>query len=161
VKGDLPSAPDAPPRKRRVLQDEQATPDLWLARWAGDKFLAPSQRRAAQDERDRRKAIRARGWLEVLIVRGVEGATPPQRRAIAEAVPPEATGVTYLQAGVAEQIREAVQRADLVIAAPRESTPPSGIPSWERSSVWAAVAYAKHRRIAVKIIMPTGEEAVL
>lgn len=80
MKEDAP-CPPSPPRKRRILEDESQTLDAWLAVWANDEQLAPSQRRRAQDERDRRKAARP-VELVVGFSGSREGMSPEQRRRV-------------------------------------------------------------------------------
>jgi hypothetical protein len=155
-KEDVADMPAQPPHKRRSLR---AVPDVWLAVWAGSEILTPAEQRRVQEERERRKA-QGVAQTRVAIVKGEEGMTPAQRRAILSAVPTGALVRHWQLSGGAEDLyREALNReVDLMIAAPREMTMPNNVPTWERSPVWAAIAYAKNRRIPVKIILPNGEE---
>lgn len=155
AKDDAP-APETSqiPRKRRALE---GVPDLWLAQWLA-RTLKPGERRRLEAEKERRKALRKRESFAVTTVQGVEGWTPRQADGILSA----AEGASSLMRTVAtdtEMVRRCIIGADLVIAGPREMSVPKNVPTWERSPVWAAIAYAKHRRVAVKIIMPDGREA--
>lgn len=144
-----------------MLQNEQAVPDIWLAIWSARQDLSPPQRRHVDEERERRKALRARESLVVAWVRGQEGMTPVQRHAMTEAlaVGCEVEVVSVVAGRSEDHMKDVIQRAGLVLAAPREMIAPTNVPAWDRSPVWAAVAYAKHRRTAVKVIMPDGREA--
>jgi hypothetical protein len=78
VKEDAPTPP-RPPRKRRQM--ERALP-VWLATWATDESLTPSERRRAQEERDRRKALQPE--VVVGFVGAREGLSPGQRARVRE-----------------------------------------------------------------------------
>lgn len=155
-KEDVSNVPPTPPAKRRALQ---AAPDLWLAVWANSDALTPSQLRRVQEEREHRKT-QSVPQTRVAIVKGEEGMTPDQRRAILSAAPTGALVRHLTVSGPRADTgrRTAITAATLVLAAPREMTMPDNVPTWERSPVWAAIAYAKNRRIPVKIILPNGEE---
>jgi hypothetical protein len=74
LKDDLPPIPSEPPRKARQLE---TAPDYWLAVWANDESLTPSQRRKVQTERDRRKVLKP---TVIIGFTGTQaGMTPKQR----------------------------------------------------------------------------------
>lgn len=144
------------PRKRKALE---AALDSWIAVWLTGE-LPPSQRRRLEVERERRKQLKRSQSRVVAIVTGREGFTPPQKVAIVEALT-GAHPTRTLHVPAYADIRDAIQASDLVIAGPRESAPPKNTQVRDRSSVWHAIDYAKHRGIPVKIIMPNGEEGSL
>lgn len=172
MKEDAPAPKDIP-RKRRQLE---AAPDLWLAVWL-DRDLLPPERRRVQEEKDRRRAARARQSRLVGVVLGYEGVTPPQREAIGESLRGGLVTEVYSNQQLkARWLRSIchdlgvpihhdspgnlIRAVDMVIAAPRETIAPTNTPTWERSPVWAAISYAKHRSIAVKVILSDGKEYV-
>lgn len=155
--------PPAPPRKRRQLEDPN-TLDKWLAIWATDDELPPSQRKRAQEERDRRKRLVPDVKVGILV--GEEGMTPAQAAIVAEAVAPATelhahgmyaahlrkplSGVTTpcVQHG---DYREVIRYSTSLVATPKEPEKPDVV-----EGVWQAVRYAKHRKVAVKVVMPNG-----
>lgn len=161
--------PPAPPRKRRQLEDPGQTLDKWLAVWAADTSLPPSQRARAQAERDRRKALVPDVRVGVLV--GDEGMTPAQRQRILELV--TGAGTTDLnfdaqrlshfrrlllplddlnvRAIAMEGDQDVVRNSTTLVAAPKESEKPGVV-----EGVWDAVRYAKHRRLPVRVVMPDG-----
>lgn len=158
MKDDAP-VPAEIPRKRRALE---AAPDVWLAQWLGGAYpLVPSQRARLEAEKARRQRIRRSQNRVATIVVGHEGQTPDQKRAVAEALRTFEPTAVYRATGDYNATRTLIREADLVIAAPRESAPPADKQVRDRSSVWIAVDYAKHRRVPVKIIMPNGKEGTL
>lgn len=159
--------PQRPPSKRRQLQSADVL-DTWLAVWATDDNLTPSERRRAQDERDRRKAARRREDAIVGVIVGPEGATPAQSAYITGyLLTLPATGVCH--AGVSRGIARAfppgvaeigapdwqavVRVADVILAAPKEQSEPV-----QKLGVWSAIRYARHRNVPVRIVLPNGEE---
>jgi hypothetical protein len=159
--------PSRPPKKRRVLEDAAQTLDVWLATWATDKKLTPSERARAQRERDRRKAEVQE--VRVAVIAGREGITPPQATRIREYL--EAVAATdvllvgrasrgvgpYLAKGgslrvvASELARDAVRDADRVVAAVKGPSVPV-----EKEGVWDAVRFAKHRSTPVTVLLPDG-----
>lgn len=145
---DLPPA-GAVPKKRRVLHD---APDVHLAEWLARPGLKPSQRKVLEEEKQRRREQRPE---VVAVLRPVEGVTPEQKKAVHELLPaPELR--LYWTAGFGRTPhQEVIKGADRVVAAPKELHPPS---SPTGGSVWEAVAYARHRKLPVAVIMPNGKE---
>lgn len=170
MKDDAPT-PNEIPRKRREL--ERAL-DRWIAVWLTRSDLTPSERRRLEEEQESRKAARGRESRIAAVVVCREGASPPQAEALMEKL----SGVTEVRCAPHPPrwlkwscstreiplisyeggLRWAIQQADVLLAAPRETIPPTNLPSWERSPVWAAIGYAKHRKIAVTTIMTDGKE---
>lgn len=166
MKTDLPDTPLHPPAKRRAL--EQA-PDLWIAQWLAGDDLTPSERRRVEEVKARRRAL-VRDMRVGLVV-GDAGVTPPQLLALADAL--GGSGATEIHhAGVTSRVHSAckavgvpvvvhhgetlqhvVRVSDTVIAAPKETYEPE-----RKTGVWDIIRYAKHRNLAVTIIMPDGEK---
>lgn len=158
--------PPAPPRKRREL--ERALP-VWLATWASDESLPPSQRKRAQGERDRRKHLLPDVCVGVIV--GEEGMTPAQRERLADlgvAASPTALHVEErfvvharrLLQSIADvtiwmhpDAQELVKASTLVLAAPKEPEKPDRV-----EGVWEGVRYAKHRKVPVRVVLPNGDE---
>jgi hypothetical protein len=167
VKDDV-EIPPAPPRKRREL--ERALP-VWLATWASDESLPPSQRRRAQEERDRRKALVAD--VRVGVILGEEGMTPAQREVVLETLAAVAATELHYDGLRSPHMRrlllplddlnvtsipqpgdqELVKASTMVIAAPKEPEKPDRV-----EGVWEAVRYAKHRKVPVRVVLPNGDE---
>lgn len=161
--------PAVPPRKRRQLE---ATPAKWLAVWAADESLPPSQRRRAQDERDRRKRNAGTSFEIVGVLVGAEGATPEQVDYVRARVPaakrvkaprPLKLGLkpnTFVLCGepwagttLQERLKYIVRTSSAVIATPEKDHDPQRV-----EGVWEAVRYAKHRNVPVTVVMPDGKE---
>lgn len=136
-----------PPRKRKHL--EQAL-DVELATWENDPKLTPSERRKAHHERDRRKE--AADETIVVLLRPREGLTPEQRKMAGELVKDADVNRFWGGSGA---YQPTIKGATLVVACPKEMTRPEQAPG---GSVWAAARYARHRNIAVRVIMPDGTE---
>lgn len=168
MKTDLPECPAHPPKKRRVLEDTNATPDLWLRLWAEDKSLPPSQVARAEREIARRKALTPDVLVGVLTAD--EGSTPAQVQRLRAAV--LGSGVTELrqcgqlpspvfQAGKeagAKSVRyresdreKLVRDCTHVFAAPRGPRA-----TGNEDDVWRAILLARHRKLVVKVILPDG-----
>lgn len=162
-------APARPPKKRRQLEDPN-TLDRWLAVWANDESLTPSERRRVQVERERRKRAKPTKALGVLVADG--GASPEQvaglRESVELALPTEvhhvfcagkvhstckATGanVVVLRGESGSCEREIVQAADEVIGIVSSMQMPEA-----KTGTWASLRYAKDRGLPVKIIWPNG-----
>lgn len=157
MKDDAPP-PAAVPRKRRQLE---SLPDRWIAEWLSGAYPLPrGDRLRLEAERERRKAVRRAEDRTVTVVIGPEGQTPQQRAAVADALA-MLQPTQFHRPMILEHVRQAIRESDFVIAAPREATPPSDQQVRDRSWVWLAVDYAKHRRVPVKIIMPDGKEGEL
>lgn len=171
MKEDIPPLPDRVPRKRRQVE---GLLDVHIAMWlAGD--LATSDRKRLEAEKARRKALVPEHAVGLLV--GDEGVTPQQHEKILELmagattihhpgvqaalhsackrtgvpvyvhrVRPPNWEVSWAEAGM----REVVKECNLVIAAPKEHTPSDAV-------VWTMARYARHRSVAVKIILPTGK----
>lgn len=169
MKDDAP-APRRIPKKRRVLEDTNATLDRWLAEWLDRPDLTPSERRRVQEERERRKqARRAPEDVTVGVLVGREGMTPEQTDYIAGyclTLPASAVvcvgslprklavrldGIAIVGAPDDQAV---VRSADVVIAAPKKPHEPT-----TQVGVWAGVKYAKHRSLPVRVVLPNGEEA--
>lgn len=158
-KDDLGQRPNFVPVKRRQLEQ---SPDVWLAEWANDESLPPSQRNKAQGERDRRKAATAD--VKVGIVATRSGLTSEQlltlpttlkklgaTEVIHSGLPSRAhmacraivgDNVTVLR----EDPQEVIKAATTVVAFAKGAAP------------WGAVKYAKHRSLPVLVILPDGKE---
>jgi hypothetical protein len=172
VKTDIGDAPVAVPRKRRQLEK---VPDLWIAQWLARDTTTPSERRKLEAIKQSRRNASPDNRVGLLI--GDEGVTPQQFDAVEQllrksgATQIHHAGVTRnvhsmcraigvevvvhdhprLPWGNAESMKEVVRESDLVVGAPR-----SGQPADE--SVWELLRYAKHRRTAVRAILPDGGE---
>lgn len=173
MKTDLPPTPARPPAKRRTLHDRNATPNVWLHQWAGDELLPPSARVKATDELERRKTEDRLNKVEAGILIGTEGATPQQVATFSEwwveakvtrfhapgpfsgrdlrAVIGDVGTARYLCPTRREELRAVVLAADTLVALPPRVTPVG--------DVWDAVRYAKHRKVAVTVILPDGKVA--
>ena len=181
MKADVPPLPDRVPAKRR--QVEQLL-DVHIAMWLASDTITPSQRRRLEDEKARRKALVPDNPVGLLVSR--EGVSPPQMERIVEILrSAQPTAIVHSGVGQAlhaackristveptrnlrgwqmtmpafqahgadaDHMKEVVRRSNLVIAAPKNYTPsPDG-------GVWDAARYAKHRNIAVNVILPNGE----
>lgn len=148
-KEDTP-LPAEVPRKRRQLEGAL---DLHLAQWLAGDTLTPSERRRLEEEKARRKtAIPTR-----LVVRLVpkEGMTPEQKRAVYVAVGEEqattiATIVHVPDGATRDKLR--TLNPDAIVAAVKETREPAGV----KTGVWDAVKFARHRRLAVRVVLPDG-----
>lgn len=156
--------PARPPKKRRVLEDESQTLDVWLARWAEDQDLTPSERARAQRERARRKALVPDVCVAVIV--GQEGATPEQAAGIRDYLSNVQATEVLLRGRAARALRgyegklllaasarDAVRNATHVVAAPKETEVPD-----QKEGVWDAVRFARHRGTPVTVIMPNGAQ---
>lgn len=166
-KDDTPPLPDRVPAKRRQIG---ALLDVHIAMWLASDKLTPSERRRLGEEKARRKALVPERSVGLLV--GREGVTPTQGakllRLLRDADPtvihhPGVSGPLHSACrGVADveahrdvrsddnALRAVVKQAThLVIGAPKENRP-------AQSPVWDAVRYAKHRSIAVKVVLPDG-----
>jgi hypothetical protein len=172
AKDDAPR-PATVPTKRRVLQDPAQTLDRWLASWAADESLPPSQRVRAQEERDRRKALSPTRSLGLVVAQ--EGMTPEQYAALPKLLD-QLQPTEIHHPGAASKVHQAcravatvhvhrdvrdhhagcalvVRAADIVIAAPKERR----MPQDHQRSVWSFIRMAKHRSVPVHVIMPDGQ----
>lgn len=167
MKTDVPELPDRVPAKRR--QVEQLL-DVHIAMWLAGDTITPSQRRRLEQEKARRRALAPERPVGLLI--GREGVTPAQHETvvglIAKAAPtqihhPGVAGPLHTackRIGPVEVHRDVrsdvnamknvVRRSQLVIAAPKDHMPSKD------GSVWDAARYARHRSIAVQIVLPNG-----
>lgn len=160
MKDDAPP-PRHPPKKRYQLENQSKMPDLWLAIWANDTKLSDDERERVQEERDRRKALKPD--LIIGIIVDQEDVTPPQLKVLKEQLAnagateihhvwaPRRVASACRRVGIPvtahRTMHEVVQQSMRVIAAPRG---PADTPAWE------AVKYAKHRRLPVTVILPSG-----
>lgn len=167
--------PPRPPAKRRQL--EAALPQ-WLATWANDESLTPSERRRVQAERDRRKKMKVRSELVVGLVLAEEGVTPAQLDALRDTVrSTQAAQVVHTRIprkvhGKLAQVcreqdvplvlragdgllgaREVVRESDIIIAAPREPQ----VQTYATPGVWSMVGLARHRSTPVSVVLPDGQ----
>jgi hypothetical protein len=169
AKEDIQDIPKSVPHKRGAIE---GVPDMWLAIWAGDESLPPSQRKRAQEERDRRKALIPDKKLGLLV--GQEGVTPQQLDKLKELL--GTSGATEVHhPGVASKVHTAcralgvpvtphrdvrvddaermklvVKASDRIIAAP---------PVGSQPGVWDGIRYAKHRSLPVIVVQPDGSVA--
>lgn len=162
MKEDLGPRPATVPVKRRQLE---AAPAVWLAEWATDEALPPSQRRRAQAERDRRKE--AVVDVRVGVIVGNEGVTREQQEAVVERV--RQFGATMiLHPGTSSKFHQALKavaptkpvfeplaRYQHII---KESDAVVVAPPGPRGPVFEQAKYARHRSLPVAVIMPDGEE---
>jgi hypothetical protein len=173
MKEDAP-VPEQVPVKRRQLE---SAPDRWLAVWLARDDLSPSQRRRVSDEKARRRA--ARPSVRVGLVVSAEGMTPPQFVTVAELIDQAgATEVVHTRlprkhhgavAGACRSLgiplrlvedarddeaaaKAIVRDVDRVIAAPREARPRTHA----TPGVWSAIGLARHRGLAVQVVLPDG-----
>lgn len=143
--------PARPPRKRRQLE---AALDVWIAVWL-DGELSPSERRRVEGEKQRRKEERQRDEPIRLVVLGaVEGFTPEQRRLLRDKKAEAEVFMTWRSGFGTRTYQEVVKEGNFVVAAPKEMAKPERPPE---GSVWAAVRYAKDRKLPVEVIMPDGQ----
>lgn len=183
MKADVPELPDRVPAKRRAL--EQAA-DVHIAMWLAGDTITPSERRRLETEKERRKRLVPDRPVGLLIARqGVTPVQQEHvMRAVAAAQPTEIhhpgvagplhTACKRLGVPVtpvreirthhlamppfqahgsdSDALREVVTRSThLVVAAPTNHTPTKD------NDVWDAARYARHRNIAVQIILPNGK----
>ncbi len=162
AKDDVADIPSSVPHKRGALE---AVPDVWLAVWANDDKLPPSQRKRAQEERDRRKALVPDTKVGLLV--GQEGVTPEQLDKLKELL--ASSGATEVHhPGVASKVHTAcralgvpvtphrdvrisdAERMKLVVKASDRiiAVPPAGT----RHGITDGIRYAKHRSLPVVVI---------
>jgi hypothetical protein len=152
---------------------------VWLAEWASNESLPPSQRKRAQEERDRRKALNPEVHVGLII--GEHGATPEQQDTVGSLLhelEPDffhfpllgtnagsrigkkyraekhgrQTGMELVGYRTHESgwIQELVKSSTVLIVLIRGNSPVG--------SEDVAIKYARHRKVPVKTIKPTGEE---
>ena len=176
MKDDV-EVPDEIPSKRRALHDAL---DVWIATWLAHPNLTPADRRRLQAEKDRRRAMRRVEALTVGLIAAEAGMTPHQFVAVLKALqgsgatsvlhtrlPRRAHGTIVgacnamgashtLVADIRDEqaaARAIVHEADVVIAAPRETT----AQTYATPGVWSIIGLAHHRRLAVLVVFPNGE----
>lgn len=183
MKADVPPLPDRVPAKRRQVE---ALLDVHIAMWLASDQITPSQRRRLDAEKARRRALTPEQPVGLLV--GREGVTPVQQEhVIAAIVAAQPTQIIHpgvagplhsacrrvgvpvkalrnmrshhmalppfqMHGSDADAMREVVRSSQLVVAAPKDHTPDSD------SDVWDAARYARHRSIAVQIILPNGKQ---
>lgn len=182
-KNDIPDLPDRVPAKRR--QVEQLL-DVHIAKWLASDAITPSQRRRLEAEKARRKALSPERPVGLLVGRegvtpiqtgivleqlaaaqpteihhpGVAGSLHSACKKLGVPVTPVRNlrgwqmGLPPLQGHGSDDdaMRRVVHLSThLVIGAPKEYQPTKGSP------VWDMVRHAKHRRVAVKVILPDGK----
>jgi hypothetical protein len=169
VKDDVPPLPAKVPAMRR---QERELLDVHIALWLAGDDITPSERRRLQAEKQRRKSLVADRPVGLLV--GREGVTPEQREAmiglLAELAPTEVhhprlagplhsackrLGVpVFMHEDVRLDeggMREVVKNSSIIIGAPKERSRPAS-----SSVVWDMIRYAKHRSLAVKVVLPDG-----
>lgn len=147
MKDDAPT-PNAVPRKRRDMHDAL---DRWIAEWLARSNLTVAERERLEAEKARRKLTRGRRpdvVLGVLVDR--EGMTPAQNKALKDYV--AETGATReLSSGDHKAV---VRVATILFAAPKHARQPAN----GEPGVWAAIRYARHRRVPVRVVLPNGKD---
>lgn len=145
MKEDAPR-PAKVPMKRRQL--EELVP-RWIAEWLASDDLTPAERAVLEDEKHRRKIGMSGSPVLGLLV-GPEGMTPAQKIALAE-FRAEIDAKSEINSG---DLKAVVRTATHVFAAPKHSRAPAS----GEQGVWAAIRYARHRKVPVKIVLPNGED---
>jgi hypothetical protein len=170
--------PETIPAKRRQLEDTSVVLDKWIAVWLARDDITPSERRRLEAEKARRKALKPERVVGLVVAR--EGMTPRQLVAVLDALlawkptsvvhtrlVPRVHGVLMaacrnigahatLIADVRDEdaaARSVVHAADAVIAAPREQD----VQTYATPGVWATIGLARHRRLPVAVVLPSGE----
>lgn len=169
MKDDVPPLPARVPSKRRQLE---RLLDVHVAMWLAGDQISDAERRRLQELKAQRRATVPDRPVGLLV--GREGATPPQVQAIVDILaqlhPTEihhpgvspalhracrATGapvIVHRDVRVDESgMPTVIRQSSTVIAAPKERSPQSA-----KSVVWDMIRYAKHRRIAVRVVLPDG-----
>ena len=169
MKDDVPELPAKVPAKRR---QERELLDVHIALWLAGDDITPSQRRRLQAEKQRRKSLVADRPVGLLV--GREGVTPEQQEAmiglLGELEPTEVhhPGVGKRLHGACRLLdvpvhvhvdvrldeggmREVIKNSSIIIGAPKERSRPAS-----SSVVWDMIRYAKHRSLAVKVVLPDG-----
>lgn len=183
AKADVPPLPDRVPAKRRQLQ--HGTLDVHIAMWLTGDTITPSERRRLEEEKARRRALVPDMPVGLLVGReGVTKAQVAAIvAALAAAQPTEihhpgvagplhsacrrldvpVTAVRNMRshhlalppfaahASDHDAMREVVHNCKLVIAAPKEMAEVTA-----KSPVWDMIRLAKHRSVAVQIVLPDG-----
>jgi hypothetical protein len=143
MKTDVPELPARVPSKRHQIR---RLLDLHIALWLASDDITDAERERLQAEKDRRK--RERPAVHVGVIVGREGMTPEQRAYVRGYVMTLAPTTVETLAG--NDHRELIRASTIVIAAPK---------SRQRSgAVWDAVAYARLRKVPVRIVYPDGGE---
>jgi hypothetical protein len=166
---DVDDIPDAPPRKRRQLED---VPDKWLAVWAADERLPVGDRKRVRDLRERRKRDRMVVQRSVGVLVTPAGVSPSQTERLIILLdrlkPTEihhpymspvvhracaATGaIVTVHRGEGGDMTTA-QCVEVLVGLVKDTTMPDhkqGVP------VWDALRRAKDRDVDVKVIWPDG-----
>jgi hypothetical protein len=169
MKEDVPPLPARVPAKRRQLRELL---DVHIALWLAGDDITPSERRRLQVEKQRRKSLVADRPVGLLV--GREGVTPDQQETIVgllaqleptEVHHPRLAGslhsackrldvpvILHDDVRVDEGgMREVIRNSSIVIGAPKERSRPAS-----SSVVWDMIRYAKHRSLAVKVVLPDG-----
>lgn len=165
MRDDAPR-PERVPAKRRQLESAD-TLDRWIAEWLASDEITPSERRRLEAEKARRRARVPDNIVGVILAD--EGVTPKQAAGVVERVsasrPTEIRHTPgfrgrlgryfpHLPVGMEVDAGVVVRGADLIVAAPRhEREPEAG-----EAGVWASIRYARHRRVPVRVILPSGKE---
>lgn len=167
MKDDVPPLPDKVPAKRRQIE---AALDVHIAVWLAGE-LTPSERRRLEAEKARRKALvpdRPVGLLvgregvtkvqQMMVLTAISAADPTEIHHPGVAGPLHSACKRFAPVEVHRDVRsdedamkEVVRSSQFVIAAPKDHTPS------QDSGVWDAARYARHRRVAVQIILPNGK----
>jgi hypothetical protein len=166
MKEDVPERPERVPRKRRQIEDLLA---IHLAEFLALDTITPSERRLLEKEKARRKALVPDNPVGLLV--GQEGVTPQQldgvQRVLAESQPTEihhpftagrlhtlcrSLGVpVHVHRDVRRGMEDVIRQSLAVVALPRERSE-----SFSSSPVWEMIRRAKHRKVAVHIVLPDG-----
>lgn len=161
---DIPLPPHVPV-KRKQLRDVL---DVHIAMWLAGDTITDYDRARLEGEKAERARRRRRPPCVVGVLVGPEGLTPAQLRAVRDALAMlEPTEIhlpfrasRQLQAMCRERqvplsshrdLRQIVRNSQHVVAAPRERVEPK-----TKTGVWDSVKFAKHRSLAVTVILPDG-----
>jgi hypothetical protein len=146
MKTDVPELPARVPSKRHQIR---RLLDLHIALWLASDDITDAERERLQAEKDRRKRERPAVHVGVIVSR--EGMTPEQREYVRGYVFTLApTTIETADTGDEEGFRDLIRAATIIVAAPK---------SRQRSgAVWDAIAYARHRKVPVRIVYPDGSE---
>jgi hypothetical protein len=159
MKQDVPPLPARVPTKRYQMH---RLLDLHIAMWLAGETITRDERRRLQEEKVRRKTLRPS--VVVAVIGAKEGLTPAQREFVrgylATIAPNEVHTVAPIRAvsgalnmlddtpvTVHTDSEDAIRASTIVLVAPRSE-----------SAATDAVRFAKHRKVPVRVILPSGEE---
>lgn len=158
------------PVKRRQIE---TLLDVHIAMWLASDDISPSERRKLEAEKARRKALKGEEVI-VCFLQARTGMSPVQRQVVGvvlDQIKPTLAihvedygGAIPRFHALARKLeipqelykdeREAIRRADVVIATPNTATPPRRDQRY--GTVWSNITYAADRDLPVKIILPDG-----